>query len=159
MAHDGVRVCNRLCYLSDASRSQLIYLDSQLQATLRRKMEAESMSLVDSYREGMKVRSTKNQQLFENLFLALAHRGESDLSMYRGSALLRRGVKSMCKTSYPDCVYQVQSRLARESFLPKKVRRIRSTDHNRRRSGSHVTQSKLIAVEEEKCEEAHRMIQ
>ena len=95
-------MCNRLCYLSDAARSQLQYLDSQLQATLRRKMEADSMFLADSYREGMKVRSTKDHQLFENMFLALAQRGESDLSMYRGSALLRRGVKSMCKTSYPD---------------------------------------------------------
>jgi hypothetical protein len=159
LGHDGVRVCNRLCYLSDAARSQLQYLDSQLQATLRRKMEADSMFLADSYREGMKVRSTKDHQLFENMFLALVHRGESDLSMYRGSALLRRGVKSMCKTSYPDCVYQVQSRLTRESFLPKKVRRIRFTVNNRRLSRGHVTQSKLIAVVEEKYEEAHRMIE
>jgi hypothetical protein len=122
-------------------------------------MNAESMLCADSYREGMKVRSTKNHKLFENMFLALAHRGESDLSMYRGSALLRRGVKSMCKTSYPDCVYQVQSRLTRESFLPKKVRRIRFTVNNRRLSRGHVTQSKLIAVVEEKYEEAHRMIE
>ena len=32
-----LRVCNRLCYLSEGARSQLQYLDFQLQATLSRK--------------------------------------------------------------------------------------------------------------------------
>ena len=36
-SHEPLRVCNRLCYLSEGARSQLQYLDFQLQATLSRK--------------------------------------------------------------------------------------------------------------------------
>jgi len=49
--------------------------------TLRRKREAELMQSSDTYRQGMKVRSTKELQLFEGMFLAQAHKGETDLSM------------------------------------------------------------------------------
>jgi len=83
----------------------------------------------------MKVRSTKELQLFEGTFLAQARREETDLRMYRGSAILRRGVKSMCRTGYADFVWRVQSKLTRQSFLQKgsrrKMSRVRSRDQSK----------------------------
>ena len=85
----------------------------------------------------MKVRSTKELQLFEGTFLAQARGEETDLRMYRGSAILRRGVKSMCRTGYADFVWRVQSKLTRQSFLQKKPRRKMSSVRSRDQS-SHT---------------------
>ena len=107
----------------------------------------------DMYRQSMKVRSTKELQLFEGMFLAQAHRGETDLSMYRGSAILRRGVKSMCRTGYADYVWRVQSRLTEESFVPKRQRRGRSRARTRRQVRNNDLRSHLEASEEVKQED------
>ena len=101
-SHEPLRVCNRLCYLSEAARSQLLYLDSQLQATLSRKSQVESMYLSNSYRDGMKVRTGKVHEIFQNVFHAQAFAGETDLRMYRGSIALRRGLKQMIKSRRAD---------------------------------------------------------
>ena len=100
----------------------------------------------------MKVRSTKELQLFEGTFIAQARREETDLRMYRGSAILRRGVKSMCRTGYADFVWRVQSKLTRESFIPSRQRRGRSRVRNMTQSSYNRPQSHLEASEEEKRE-------
>ena len=100
----------------------------------------------------MKVRSTKELQLFEGTFIAQARREETDLRMYRGSAILRRGVKSMCRTGYADFVWRVQSKLTRESFIPSRQHRGRSRFRNRTQSSYNRPQSHLEPSEEVKYE-------
>ena len=60
------------------------------------------MYLSNSYKDGMKVRTDKVHELFQNVFHAQAFADETDLRMYRGSVALRRGLKQMIKSRRAD---------------------------------------------------------